>query len=196
MKKYLIIAIVILFLGLSLCLSLYFTERSNRIRLQGNQTTLTNDVNYYRLKDSSQVAQLGTLNMTVKEFKNANDESFVTLKNRIEAMDIKLRKIENISTAQLTNRKEIITQSLTDTLIFDTIQARKWDYTDKFYTIHALEYGDTRKVSILSRDRMTQVVSRERVGWKFWKRGKLRQTINFENPGTTISYPQYIEIKK
>ena len=179
-------------------------ERESRIRVEGNQTTLLADVAYYKEKDSSSTASIGALELSFKEFKRTQSEEFTDLKDRLEVMDIRLRNIKSVSSANIETVTEFNTY-LKDSTIYrtDTTRVKALKLETEFNSVDLIVFPDNRTEGrIITRDKLTQVVYKERRGdtffkrLRFWKRRPLIQEINFENPDTKITYSRYIELTK
>lgn len=200
LKKFGIYAILIIAIT-----SLYFMWRSAQqkaVRLSGNQTTLLDQVQYWKLKDSTSAASVGALSLTVHELKKANDSSLTSLRKTIDDLGVKIRLVKSASSVNYETVNNVNT-FLKDSLVMDTIPVKVFDRTTKFNEVHLQIWPETDSLAlrIITRDKLTQVVYKERRGWQFWtsefwQKRKLRQVVHFENPDTRISYPQYIEISK
>lgn len=197
MKKYLIIAIVVLFAALSGTGWLLYREHQEKLRIKGNQDALMEENRVYRLRDSSQVSSTQALQFTKKEFKQYIDSSQSVL---LKQMDVKIRQVQSIASATITTEGEARTSSR-DTIIYmpgnlTPIKAGYWKWKDDWISLETIEVDTNRFINYLYKEKMDQVVYRERVGWKFWKRKPVRQDIHFSNKNTKIDYNQYIEIQK
>jgi len=173
---------------------LWKRERDFRQRTESNQDALLENVKFYKTKDSLNVASIATLKLTLHEFKQADDKEISKLRNRIKTLNVRLRNIQAVATANTQT-----TGTFTGVL-HDTTGGKMLVINRKFGDISLFMQRDTVKAKFVIRDRMTQVVYKERRGdnfWqrlRFWKKRRLRQDITFENPNTHITYPKYIEI--
>jgi len=104
--------------------------------------------------------------------------------------------VEHFSETIIQQQKDIITK-LKDSLIYDTVLVRVFNYHDEFYTIKGIAIGDTQKVHIESRDSLIQVVYKgERFKpwlWIFSKR-KLEQVVSCKNTNSKVEYSRIIEV--
>ena len=188
-SRVIILLLIILLLGSGVFgWWLYRRERQIRIRHQDNQTTLTQAVQHYKTKDSLNVARIGVLKLTNKEFKQATDTELTSLRDRVKTLDIRLKNIQSVATASTTTTGNFSGVIRDGGLVIN----------NKFGDLHLTVNRDTIIGQFVIRDKMTQVVYKERrKGFGkllFWKRRRLMQDITFENPNTIISYPRFIII--
>lgn len=195
MKKYLLIACVILAV---LCASLLGAVREltqEKVRLTGNQEALMEEVQYYQDEAGRQAASVQRLELSKSELEAYNGE----LTQRIEDLNIKLKRVQAATTTATQTNVEIKT-IIKDTIIYrDTgmlvLPAIKWQ--DPWVNVDGIIKPDsTVDLSIQSVDTLFQVV--HRVPKKFWfiKYGTkaIRQEITSSNPHTKIVYSEYIEL--
>jgi len=113
----------------------------------------------------------------------------------IKNLKVNPRRVEHFSETIIQQQKDIITK-LKDSLIYDTVLVRVFNYHDAFYTIKGIAIGDTQKVHIESRDSLIQVVYKgERFKpwlWIFSKR-KLEQVVSCKNLNNKVEYSRIIE---
>jgi len=192
-----ILMVVIFYLGRS-----WLHSRRDNVRLGQNQETLLSQVQYFKLKDSSNVASLGALSLSVTEFKHASTKQIQELQGMIQEMNLKVRNIKSVSSASTVTMNDINT-FFKDSLLINQVPIHYLDTTTPFYDIKIRHYINTDSVAIkiVYRDKMTQIVYLEKRGMKFWtaefwSKRKAHQVINFANPDTQIQYPLYIEITK
>ena len=196
MKKYLLIACVILAV---LCASLLGAVREltqEKDRLTGNQEALMEEVQYYQDEAGRQAASVQRLELSKSELEAYNGE----LTQRIEDLNIKLKRVQAATTTATQTNVEI------KTIIKDTIRYRdtgmlvlpaiKWQ--DPWVNVDGIIKPDsTVDLSIQSVDTLFQVV--HRVPKKFWfiKYGTkaIRQEITSSNPHTKIVCSEYIELE-
>lgn len=196
MKKYLLIACVILAV---LCASLLGAVREltqEKDRLTGNQEALMEEVQYYQDEAGRQAASVQRLELSKSELEAYNGE----LTQRIEDLNIKLKRVQAATTTATQTNVEIKT-IIKDTIIYrDTgmlvLPAIKWQ--DPWVNVDGIIKTDsTVDLSIQSVDTLFQVV--HRVPKKFWfiKYGTkaIRQEITSSNPHTKIVYSEYIELE-
>lgn len=196
MKKYLLIACVILAV---LCASLLGAVREltqEKDRLTGNQEALMEEVQYYQDEAGRQAASVQRLELSKSELEAYNGE----LTQRIEDLNIKLKRVQAATTTATQTNVEIKT-IIKDTIIYvDTgmlvLPAIKWQ--DPWVNVDGIIKPDsTVDLSIQSVDTLFQIV--HRVPKKFWfiKYGTkaIRQEITSSNPHTKIVCSEYIELE-
>lgn len=197
MKKYLLIACVILAV---LCASLLGAVREltqEKDRLTGNQEALMEEVQYYQDEAGRQAASVQRLELSKSELEAYNGE----LTQRIADLNIKLKRVQAATTTATQTKVEIKTV-IRDSIIYvdssriATLPAIKWQ--DPWVNVDGIIKPDsTVDLSIQSVDTLFQVV--HRVPKKFWfiKYGTkaIRQEITSSNPHTKIVYSEYIELK-
>lgn len=197
MKKYLLIACVILAV---LCASLLGAVREltqEKERLTGNQEALMEEVQYYQDEAGRNAASVQRLELSKAELEAYNGE----LTQRIEDLNIKLKRVQAATTTATQTKVEIKTV-IRDSIIYvdssriATLPAIKWQ--DPWVKVDGIIMPDsTVDLSIQSVDTLYQVV--HRVPKKFWfiRYGTkaIRQEITSSNPHTKIVYSEYIELK-
>lgn len=197
MNKYLCIACVILAVA---CASLWGVNsnlRQEKERLTGNQEALMEEVQYYQDEAGRNAASVQRLELSKAELEAYNGE----LTQRIEDLNIKLKRVQAATTTATQTKVEIKT-AIRDSIIYvdssriATLPAIKWQ--DPWVKVDGIIMPDsTVDLSIQSVDTLYQVV--HRVPKKFWfiRYGTkaIRQEITSSNPHTKIVYSEYIELK-
>lgn len=197
MNKYLCIACVILAVA---CASLWGVNsnlRQEKERLTGNQEALMEEVQYYQDEAGRNAASVQRLELSKAELEAYNGE----LTQRIEDLNIKLKRVQAATTTATQTKVEIKTV-IRDSIIYvdssriATLPAIKWQ--DPWVKVDGIIMPDsTVDISIQSVDTLYQVV--HRVPKKFWfiRYGTkaIRQEITSSNPHTKIVYSEYIELK-
>lgn len=197
MNKYLCIACVILAVA---CASLWGANsnlRQEKERLTGNQEALMEEVQYYQDEAGRNAASVQRLELSKAELEAYNGE----LTQRIEDLNIKLKRVQAATTTATQTKVEIKTV-IRDSIIYvdssriATLPAIKWQ--DPWVKVDGIIMPDsTVDLSIQSVDTLYQVV--HRVPKKFWfiRYGTkaIRQEITSSNPHTKIVYSEYIELK-
>lgn len=197
MNKYLCIACVILAVA---CASLWGVNsnlRQEKERLTSNQEALMEEVQYYQDEAGRNAASVQRLELSKAELEAYNGE----LTQRIEDLNIKLKRVQAATTTATQTKVEIKTV-IRDSIIYvdssriATLPAIKWQ--DPWVKVDGIIMPDsTVDLSIQSVDTLYQVV--HRVPKKFWfiRYGTkaIRQEITSSNPHTKIVYSEYIELK-
>ncbi len=200
MKRYLIIALLVLagLLWIQTC-RLRRTE-SDRSRLQANQTVLMDSVRYYRTENGKNAASVRRLELSAAEIRAERDDVAAECRN----LHIKIRRLESFASSQTRTIVDLRTR-LRDTVILhdrdsltvrDTLRLFRWH--DAWVTVEGLIEGDSVGCRIESVDTLRQVVHRVPRRFLFirWGTKAIRQEVVSSNPHTRIVYTEYIELKK
>jgi hypothetical protein len=172
---------------------LYFNERKEKNRLEYSWKDSKQQIEYFKAKNGDLVAKNNVLQLKYSELKNIFPEIIAEIKN----LKINPRRVEHYSETVIQQQKDIIT-TLKDSLIYDTIPVRIFNYHDEFYTIKGIAVGDTQKVHIESRDSLIQVVFKgDRYKPWLWvfSRRKLQQVISCKNPCSKVEFSGFIRLE-
>ena len=196
MIKYIIGLAILLAIALAITVKSCNSEKQERIRTEGNQTSLLGKVKYYRDKDSLSVADVQVLTLKKKELED-NREGLV---KTIDGLSIKLKRVQSASTTE-TETKYPVKAQVRDSLIYldgKTITLKCIDYSNIWMTINGCTQDGSFTGLIESRDKITQVVYGVPHHFWFIKWGvkSIRQTVKSENPFSTITFDEYIELTK
>lgn len=197
MKKYLIIACVIL---VAVCCSMFGIIQNlqeEKDRLTSNQEALMEDVQYYQDEAGRNAASVQRLELSKSELEAHNKE----LTQVVDDLNIKLKRVQAATTTATQTKVEIKT-IIRDSIVYvdssriARLPAIKWQ--DPWVKVDGIIMPDsTVDLSIQSVDTLYQVV--HRVPKKFWfiRYGTkaIRQEITSSNPHTKIVYSEYIELK-
>jgi hypothetical protein len=88
---------------------------------------------------------------------------------------------------------------LKDSIIYDTISIKAFNYYDKHFSVNGIVQFDSLELNISSIDSITQVVfkgERKRPWLWILSRRKLQQIIKSSNPNSKIIYSKFIEVEK
>lgn len=147
-------------------------------------------VHNYQIQDSLNVAQIKSLELTVKEFKTYREKDAKLIKNL---------KIRNKDLESLINTRLETTDTITVT-IHDTLQGlRTFDYKSKWTDVQGYIGDDTLQMSIQNREELKVIesVKRKRILGFLWYSRKL-ESRNVDvislNPNTEIKNVSYINI--
>ena len=173
---------------------MYFNERKEKNRLEYSWKDSKQQIEYFKAKNGDLVAKNNVLQLKYSELNDIYPEIIAEIKN----LKVNPRRVEHFSETVIQQQKDIIT-TLKDSLIYDTISVRVFNYHDEFYTIKGIAIGDTQKVHIESRDSLIQVVLKgDRYKpwlWIFSKR-KLQQVVSCKNPNSKIVFSSIIELRE
>lgn len=122
---------------------------------------------------------------------------FPELISEIKNLKVKPARAQSVAVTSYASEKHITTE-LRDSLIYDTIPVKVFNYSDQWYTIAGIAEQNKQNVSIQMQDTLVQVVFKgERIKpwlWIFSPR-KLQQRVSLKNPNSRITYTQFIELQ-
>ena len=171
---------------------MYKTEHDNRVRLEQSFIAANQDVQYYKSHNGELVAKIDALQLKYNELKEIYPEIIAEIRN----LKIRPGRVDQYSETVIHTQKDIVT-TLRDSIIYDTIPVKVFNYSDEFYTISGIAVNDTQRVHIESRDSLIQVVYKgDRIKpllWIFSKR-KLQQVVTCKNPNSVINYSRQITV--
>lgn len=202
MKKYILIAVIILVLAILALVKIWSITIKDRNRLAANQEVLLSEIHRFKLADSSNAVTVGKLTLSVSEIRDASSLQLQEMKSTLKLMDIKLRQLESyssVNTETVTN----VSTFLRDSTVHDTIPIKYLSFRSRWNEVEITVFPsleDSICLNVITYDQMEQVLWREPRGLKFWEKSFWRkrpvnQTIRFQNPGTKISYPAFIQVK-
>jgi hypothetical protein len=163
-------------------------------RLSSNIKTLGAELSMVKTKSGQLAAQSDLLVLQTRELKKL----FPKEVKQIENLGVKVNKTTQYSTTVVETKTNVLT-TLRDSLIFDTVQVRVFDYQDQWYQIKGVIEKDTQRLVIKSMDTLTQVLfygERQKPWLWFFSPRKLQQRVSVSNPNATIKYSQTIQIQK
>lgn len=201
MRKFLLIYTILA------TLLIYFGGRyaySENERLRQNIVAAREHIHTYRTAADKAAASVQVLRLRCGEYEEMHRKDVA----RIEAMGIKLRRVEAAATSatsmQMTLRTPLRdTLLLRDTVVLrdtlrlrDTVRLFRWQ--DAWVTIDGKICRDSVECRVQSVDTLYQTVHRVPRRFLFFRYGTkaLRQEIVSQNPHTKIVYTEYIEIER
>ena len=195
MSKYLVSIIVVLSLAAGTLYWQLDKTRSEKNRLANNQEALLTDVEFYRTEAGYFAASVQRLELSKSELEKYNDELVSTVKD----LNIKIKRIQAACTTATESKYEIETV-VKDSIVYRdrpvTLQAI--NYSDPWITLAGVIDSSLFKGNINTRDTLVQVV--HRIPKKFWfiKWGTkaIKQEVVSKNPHSSITYTEYIELKR
>ena len=163
---------------------------------KGNITTLSTDLNTYKLKDSTNVAEILTLSLSKDEFLNLCSEQ----QEEIEKLNIKVKNLKQYSTTSDEYVKEIRTY-LHDTLyinngLIDTMKC--FFYSDTWNVISGcIEKDSVVALNMVIEDTITQTLEqlyKHKFLWWQWGKNGIKSTIHHSNPNIKTVDAKIIQI--
>jgi len=200
MKRYLLIALIILGGLLYIQTVRLRNLRADRDRLQTNQTSLMDSVIHYRTENGRNAASVQRLTLNVAEIRASRNDLIEECRN----LNIKVRRLESFATSQTKTilnmqsrlRDTIIIYERDSVIVRDTLRLFRWK--DSWVTVEGLIDEDSVGCHIECVDTLRQVVHRVPRRFLFIRYGTkaIRQEISSSNPHTRIVYTEYLELKK
>ena len=189
----------VLGIGLAVALILSFSfwrlwtaEKTNYRRVFKAGEALGQELTTLRLENGQLAAQNQVLQLKSKELSALLPE----LATEVRGLKVRLAKVQSVSAAGFTVQTPA-TVLLRDSVIYDTVQVRKFDYHDGFFTVKGKAVGNQQHLDISYQDTLVQVVyrgQRERPWLWIFSPRKLMQRVSLKNPNANIHYTQHIEI--
>ena len=195
MKKYLFIYAV-LTTAVIIIGGKYLISEQNR--LQDNNHSLLQRVEYYRTSADESAASVQALRLKVGEY----EELLAADAEKIRAMGVKLRRLESAAKSVVVT-DVAIKAPLRDTVFIrdtlrqiDTLRLFRWN--DSWVTVDGVISADSVECRVQSVDTLHQIVHRIPRRFLFIKYGikALRQEIISSNPHSKIVFSEYIKIER
>ena len=189
----------VLGIGLAVALILSFSfwrlwtaEKDNYQRVFKAGEALGQELTTLRLENGQLAAQNQVLQLKSKELSALLPE----LATEVRGLNVRLAKVQSVSAAGFTVQTPA-TVLLRDSVIYDTVQVRKFDYHDGYFTVKGKAVGNQQHLDLSYQDTLVQVVyrgQRERPWLWIFSPRKLMQRVSLKNPNANIHYTQHIEI--
>lgn len=198
MKKYLFIAIALLAAALWIVSGQLAGERHERIRLEGNQEALMMKAEFYRTRDGKSAASVQALTLRCNEYKRLMGDAV----DIIKALDIKIRRLEAVSTTATKTRVEFdapLRDTTVPTAAGDQHEVCKtFEWADPWVSVAGVIRSDSVHCTVESSDTLRQIVHRIPRRFLFIRYGTkaIRQEAVSSNPHSKIVYQQYIQFTK
>lgn len=207
MKTKIAVSLLCIFLVFSTVSSwvLLSRERKKSSRLESNIRSGYESgfkiVDYYKAKNGQLVARNKVLEFSSQELRSGIASDVL---EQLKNLGIKPKYVTNYSETVVKHEKQFIT-FLKDSIVFDTIKAKCFNYSDSFYTVNGCSFDSIQSISITSVDSLIQVVykgprynskGKKMPGAFFWIPRRLYQVISSNNPDSKITYSKTISITK
>jgi hypothetical protein len=193
--KFIIAAILIGLLATSIILGqALLSVQSDYSRIEDSYASSQQAVEFYVAENGKLVAKNQALQLKYNELKLIYPKIFLEIKN----LKVKGNRVETFTENIIEQEKQIV-KEVRDSIIFDTIQVKIFEYRDTYYDVSGMLMHDSIRMSIHSQDTLVQVVYRGQRKtpwlWIFSKR-QLEQVIQCKNPNAQIIYSKHIQIAK
>ena len=190
---------MVLGIGLALALILSFSlwrlwtaEKDNYQRILKVGEALGQEITTLRLENGQLASENQVLELKSKELATLLPE----LASEVRALNVRLGKAHSVSATGF-NVQTPTTVLLRDSVIYDTVQVRVFDYQDGFFAVQGKAIGNRQHLELSYQDTLVQVVyrgERERPWLWIFSPRKLMQRVSLKNPNAHIHYTQQIEI--
>lgn len=223
MKRYLIIALFVLFGLLWVQTVRLRGERAERRRMQSNNEVLTDSVIFYRTESGKSAASRQVFELRASELERYNAQLAATVRElrirtrRLEAAAMTATRTEVQITAPLEpaspqpsawekygtavrrNADSVKARLARKYSVPPKIaEAKVFRWSDRHVSINGLIRADSVSCHVLSIDTLQQVVHRVPRRFLFirWGTKAIRQDVVSSNPHTQIIYTEYIELRR
>lgn len=197
MRKFIVALFVLL---VSACLFFahgWREQKKESKRLASNQSALLADVQLYKTKAGENAAKVQKLELTKLEF----EKQCVALKNEVEALGIKTRRLESVISTS-TKTEVQVTAPVRDSIVYrdreqppDTL--RCFNFSDVYLKVNGCIEKDTFNGRVESLDTLIHAAHRVPKKFLFFKFGckAIELEVVSKNPHSKITYSRYIELK-
>ena len=194
MKRYTLLGYIILSAAIFVLMKQNTAIRRNNERLQRNNTVLSTGLESYRTTLEQSAAHVGTLEMTIKELRQLNDE----LLQRIEQMKIKPRRVESVSINAINTSFSFTIPLSSGTISRSNTAPRPFRWENPWNKVDGVVGSDSVECSIVHRDTLDQVIYRVPRRFLFirWGTKEIRQAVSVRDPKSTIVYSEYVVLKR
>lgn len=163
--------------------------------LKTNQETLLSDIEHYKINDSLNVAKIGSLTLSLNDYKKYRAEDAALIKK------LKADKITAANKVNIESRIDSILVVVRDTLYMNT-RVRAFDYKSKWTDISGIIMPDTVSISIANREELiiTENCQKKKLwfiklpAWLFGYKSRKIDIIS-KNPNTVVTDAEFIIIK-
>lgn len=192
-----IISVLRIGLALALILSFCFwrlwtVEKDNYQRIFKAGEAQGQEITTLRLENGQLASENQVLQLKSKELAALLPK----LAAEVRGLNVRLGKAQSVSATGFTVQTPA-TVLLRDSVIFDTVQVRVFDYRDEFFTVQGKAMGNRQHLELSYQDTLVQVVyrgERERPWLWIFSPRKLMQRVSLKNPNAHIHCTQQIEI--
>jgi len=190
---------MVLGIGLALALILSFSlwrlwtaEKDNYQRVFKAGEALGQEITTLRLENGQLASENQVLQLKSKELAALLPE----LAAEVRGLNVRLGKAQSVSATGFTVQTPA-TVLLRDSVIYDTVQVRVFDYQDGFFAVQGKAIDNKQYLELSYQDTLVQVVyrgERERPWLWIFSPRKLMQRVSLKNPNAHIHYTKQIEI--
>jgi hypothetical protein len=194
-----IIAILASGLAISLVLTvslwqLWSSKKKDYKRLYVASESLHQSITTLQAENGQLIAQNQVLTLKSKEIAAVLPQ----LATQIRNLDVRLNRAQTVSASGFIAQTPA-NVVLRDSLVFDTVKIRLFDFQDGFFSVKGKAIGDQQQLDLSYQDTLVQVVyrgERERPWLWIFSPRKLMQRVSLKNPNAQIHYSEYIKIEE
>lgn len=194
-----IIAILASGLAISLVLTvslwqLWSSKKKDYKRLYVASESLHQSITTLQAENGQLIAQNQVLTLKSKEIPAVLPQ----LATQIRNLEVRLNRAQSVSTSGFIAQTPA-NVVLRDSLVFDTVKIRLFDFQDGFFSVKGKAIGDQQQLDLSYQDTLVQVVyrgERERPWLWIFSPRKLMQRVSLKNPNAQIHYSEYIKIEE
>ena len=194
-----IIAILASGLAISLVLTvslwqLWSSKKKDYKRLYVASESLHKSITTLQAENGQLIAQNQVLTLKSDELSAA----LPGIAKEIRNLDIHMDRAQSASATGFVVQTPA-TVKLQDSIVFDTVKIRLFDFHDGFFSVKGMAIGDQQQLDLSYQDPLVQVVyrgERERPWLWIFSPRKLMQRVSLKNPNAQIHYSEYIKIEE
>jgi hypothetical protein len=166
--------------------------RAEKVRMAQNIEALGGTIKYLKSENGRLTSQTDVLTLRLAEIKSLFPKTMAD----IHSLGISPRRVKSVSSTGISLQKNIVT-ILRDSVLYDTIPVRVFNYRDPWLELKGIAMGDSQRLYVRLSDTLIQAVYYgERVHpwlWVFSSR-KLQQRVQLCSPYSSVFYQRTIEI--
>lgn len=194
MKKYLF-AIIGLLLILLVALSFYSARlRRENARIKSNNLVLSSQLDTFRTELGESAARVDRLNLTLKEFKQQNQE----LNERIKMLDLRLKRVTSYSINGYESSINFTVPLQINPTLPGVPTEKRFTYVDTWNRVEGIIRSYSVNCAVTHKDTIDQIIYRVPRKFLFirWGTKKVSQIITLRDTNSTIVYSKYIELQR
>ena len=173
---------------------LWSSKKKDYKRLYVASESLHQSITTLQAENGQLIAQNQVLTLKSKEIPAVLPQ----LATQIRNLEVRLNRAQSVSTSGFIAQTPA-NVVLRDSLVFDTVKIRLFDFQDGFFSVKGKAIGDQQQLDLSYQDTLVQVVyrgERERPWLWIFSPRKLMQRVSLKNPNAQIHYSEYIKIEE
>lgn len=191
-KNIIILALLVVSTVAALQIKALYKENK---QLKTNQETLLLNVEQYKISDSINVARIGELSISLKEYKKYRAEDAMLIKK------LKADKLAAVNNVRVETKIEKVLVAIHDT-IYKQAPVKSFDYKSKWTDVNGIIMADSVLLDIANREELIITESYQKKkfwfiklpAWLFGYKSKKIDIIS-KNPNTEVVGAEFIAIK-